>query len=135
MAITDTRIPYSHELSFKALTASDAEKWWNVICEAAGEANYTGSVPSSPVESRNVSGQQASPYQDTKQPAPVDTKNVPTPGYQGSTVTPGGGSAQSGSTGGYGDMGPAPGSGAAGASSATGGQYPTSGVDRAPGQY
>ncbi len=82
-----------------------------------------------------MSGQQATPYQDTKQPAPVDTKNVSHAGYQGSAVTPGGGSAQSGSAGGYGDMGPAPGIGGAGASPASGGQYSTSGVDRAPGQY
>lgn len=124
---------YSHELSFKAHTAVDAEKWWNIIREAAGEANFTGSVPSSPVESRNVSGQQAPPYQDTKQPAPVDTQNVPRTGYQGSAVTPGGGSAQPGSAGGYGGMGSAAGSSSTGLSPATG--APTSGVDRAPGQY
>ena len=137
----------SHELSFKAHTASDAEKWWNIIREAAGEANFTGSVPTSPVESRNVSGQHAPPgYAETKYPAPVDTRNVPRTGYQGSSVTPGGsaasggsggygskGSAQPVSAGGYGGLGPAPGSGSAGASPATG--APTSGVDRAPGQY
>ena len=129
----------SHELAFKAHTPSDAEKWWNVIREAAGEANFTASVPTSPVESRNVSGQQAPPgYQDTKQPAPVDTQNVQRSGYQGSSLTPGSaggygsqGSAQPGSAGGYGGMGPAPGS--AGASPASG--APTSGVQRAPGQY
>lgn len=131
----NSRLRYSHELSFKAQTASDAERWWNIIREAAGEANFTGSVPSSPVESRNVSGQQAPPYQDTKQPAPVDTKNVSSTGYHGSAATPDGGSGQSGSAGGYGGMGPAPGSGSTGASPATGGQYPTSGIDRAPGQY
>ena len=137
----------SHELSFKAHTASDAEKWWNIIRDAAGPANFTGSVPSGPVESRNVSSQ----YQDKKHPAAVDTQNVPRTGYQGSSVTPGGsggaapgsaaptsagsygtkGSAPPGSAGGYGGLGPAPSS--AGASPATGG--PVSGVDRAPGQY
>ena len=117
---TDSRVSYSHELSFKAHTASDAEKWWNIIREVAGEANFTDTGPSSPVESRNVSGQQAPPYQDTKHPAPVDTKNFPRTGYQGSAITPGEGSAQPGS---------------AGASPATGGQHSISGVDRAPGQY
>ncbi len=144
----------SHELAFRAHTSSDAEKWSSIIREAAGEANFTGSVPSSPVESRNVSGQQAPPgYQDTKHPAPVDTQNVPRSGYQGSSVTPGGsasaapssttsgsaggygnkGVSQPGSAGGYGGLGPAPGSAASGTSPATG--APMSGIDRAPGQY
>lgn len=144
----------SHELSFKAPTASEAEKWWNIIREAAGEANFTGSVPSSPVESRDPSGQHPPPgYQDSKHPAPMDTQNVPRTGYEGSSITPGGstrsvpnstapasagaygskGSAEPGSAGGYGGPGPAPNSGSAGASPATG--APTSGVDRAPGQY
>ena len=126
----------SHELAFKAHTASDAERWWNIIKEAAGPGHFTGSVPSSPVESRNVSGHQA--FQDTKTPAPLDTQNVSRTGYQGSSVVPGSaggsgmqGSAQPGSAGGYGGMGPAPGGSRTGPSSAT----PTSGVDRAPGQY
>lgn len=128
----------SHEMAFKAHTSSDAEKWWNIIREAAGEANFTNSVPSSPVESRNVSGQQLPPqYQETKQPTPVNTRDLPRTGYQGSSVIPGSGvgagsaGAGSSSAGGYGGMGPAP-SGGAGVSPATG---TISGVDRAPGQY
>ena len=130
----------SHELGFKAHTASDAQKWWNIIREAAGEANYTGSVPSSPVESRTSSGQYPpAGYPETKRPAPVDTQNVPRTGYQGAAVTSAGsagaapGSATTGSAGGYGGMGPTPGSGATGASPAS--AAPHSGIDRAPGQY
>ncbi len=132
----DSCVSHSHELSFKARTASEAEKWWNVIREAAGEANFTGSVPSSPVESRTASGQQTIQSQDTKQPALMDTDSVPRTEHKGSASTPGAVSASHGSAGGYGDMGPAPSSGSAGASPATGGNHhPTSGVDRAPGQY
>lgn len=126
----------AHEFSLKAHTTSDAEKWWTIIREAAGDANFTGSVPSSPVESRTISGQQAPPqYQDSKRPPPVDTENVSRTGYQGSAITPSesgktaSGSAAPTSAGGYGGMGPAPGSGSTGAPSAT------SGIDRAPGQY
>lgn len=128
----------SHELSFKAHTSSDAEKWWSIIREAAGEGNFTGSVPSSPVDSRNVSGQQSPPqYQEQKHPAPLQTQNVPRTGNQGSAVTPATGVSA-------GDMPIS--SGGAGQqhlTSPTGGGYgaspmsgaPQSGVDRAPGQY
>ena len=127
----------SHELSFKAHTSSDAEKWWTIIREASGDANFTGSVPTSPVESRNVSGQKPPPqYEATQGPAPINTQNVPRTGYQGSAVTPGGSAKVTpGSAGGYGGLGPAPGSGRVGASPATGAPPATSGIDRAPGQY
>ena len=51
----------SHEITFKAHTASDAKKWWALIRDAA--SRMTGelpakSEPSSPVLSRNVSGTQ-----------------------------------------------------------------------------
>ena len=128
----------THELSFKAHTSSDAEKWWSVIREATGESGFTGSVPNSPVEGRNVSGQQAPPqYQENKSPAPIQTQNLQQQqrtGYQGSPVTQG----QS--------VGAVPGmgqqhmisptsAGGPGKSLATGAPPSTSGVDRAPGQY
>ena len=73
----------NHELAFKAHTPADAEKWWNVIREASGPGNMTGEMPtsatSSPVESRNVSGQQYPPpqYQDKGHVAPVQTQGLP----------------------------------------------------------
>ena len=55
----------SHELPFKAHTPSDAQKWYNVIISATGATNVTNespdTAPSSPVDSRNVSGQQFPP--------------------------------------------------------------------------
>ena len=119
----------SHELSFKAHTSSDAEKWWSIIREVSGDGNFTSSVPSSPVGSRNVSGQQAPPqYQEQKQPAPLQTQNVPRTGNQGSGLTPSTGVSAS-------DMPIS--SGRLGQQQMT---SPTSdvqrsGVDRAPGQY
>ena len=129
----------SHELAFRAKSPADAEKWWTTIREASGQGAAGGSMPSSPVESRNVSGQQAPPqYQDTikqapmqtRQPAQVETQGLPQQGtgYQGTSITPGAGTVS-----GYDQMnrevkptgtGYSPGTGA-----------PTSGVERAPGQY
>ncbi|KAL9631230.1 MAG: hypothetical protein Q9164_006005 [Protoblastenia rupestris] len=114
----------SHELAFRAHTAADAQKWYAVIQEAAGGGATTmgGSTPSSPVESRNVSAQQ-------QQPAPIQTQQAQT-GYQASPITPGAGTV--------------PGSAAmekmgspqsAGTTSAAPVNTPTSGVERAPGQY
>lgn len=122
----------THELAFKAHTPSDAEKWWNVIRQAAGDGAMTGSTPTTPVESRNVSGQQAPPqYQDTKQPAPLQTQT----GYHTSPINPGQG-AVPGSAGGVGQQHTStPISGGTGASPATGAPSATSGLDRAPGQY
>jgi len=120
-------IAISHELSFKAHSPSDAEKWWSIIREAAGDGNFTGSVPTSPVESRNASGQQAPPqYQDQKQPASLQTQDMPRTGYQGSGVTPGKGQSA-------GDMPISAGGAVQQASPGSG--APHSGVDRAPGQY
>lgn len=118
----------SHELAFKARTSSDAEKWWSIIREAAGEGNFTNSVPSSPVESRNVSAQQAPPqYQEKKQPAPLQTQDVLRTGNEGSGVTPGTGISA-------GDM-PISGSGVSQQHMTSPASAPHSGVDRAPGQY
>ena len=110
-------IQTQHELQFKAHSASDAERWWSIIRGVAGEANFTDSAPTSPVESRNVSGNQKFPpqYQDSKQPAPVQTQGLPQGGQTSGTVA----SAGTGF----------------GASPATSGATPTSGVTRAPGQY
>ena len=132
-------IAMSHELSFKAHTPADAEKWWSVIREAAGEANVSGplgSLRTSPVESRNTSGQHAPPqYQDTKQPAPLQTST----GYQAAPVTTGSGTVPGpasvpSSAGGVGqEKGITPTSAGTGPSPASAG--PQSGVERAPGQY
>lgn len=71
----------AHELVFKAASPAAAEKWWNMIREAAGAGNMTGELPldsatSSPVESRNVSGQQYPPsYDDNRTPA-VQTQGL-----------------------------------------------------------
>jgi hypothetical protein len=127
----------SHELTFRAHTAGDAEKWYNIIREVASEGSFSGSTPTSPVDSKNALGQSVPPqYEDGKQPAPVQTQNLSHTGYQGSAVTPGQSSGTTpASAGGVGQQhmntpisagtGPSPGAGA----------DPTSGLDRAPGQY
>ena len=118
----------SHELNFRAHTPSDAEKWWGIIRNAAGEATFTSSTPSSPTDSKAGSGQQMPPprHQQQQQPAPLQTHNVPRTGTQSSA-----GTSQS--------AGDIPISGGAGKphmntpTSASAGLK--SGVDRAPGQY
>ena len=129
----------TYELAFKAHNSSDAEKWWTVIREAAGEGNVSNSLPTSPVESRNISGQQPPPqYQDTKQLAPLQMQQQT--GYQAAPVQAGAGTVP-GSAGGVdtapqsaGGVGQTPTSAVAG-SAGTMGSTPKSGVDRAPGQY
>ena len=128
----------SHELSFKAHTASDAEKWWTVIRDAAGEATVTGSSPISPVQGGSASAEQVPPpqYADSKQPLPIQTQQQLT----GSTAAH-----VPGSAGGMGhpvgaDTAPSKSPGGAiqtptSAVSGSTGVTPTSGVDRAPGQY
>ena len=119
----------NHELAFKAHTSADAEKWHAVIREAGSGAS--SSLPTSPVESRNVSGQQYALGE--KQPAPIQTNQHQKPtGYQASPITPGRGTVP----------GPAGGGGVAAASPQSAGttgtghfSTPTSGVDRQPGQY
>ena len=129
----------SHEMAFRAKSPADAEKWMAVIREASGQGAVGGSIPSSPVESRNVSGQQAPPqYQDTKQQAPIpsqqpnqiQTQGLPHQGtgHQGASNTPGAGSVS-----GYDQMNREAQSASTGYSPASGG--PRSGVERAPGQY
>ncbi|KAL8681805.1 MAG: hypothetical protein Q9186_002120 [Xanthomendoza sp. 1 TL-2023] len=70
----------SHELSFKAHSPADAEKWYSVIKEAAGvSATYTNEPgsPTSPVESRTVSGQQQPDHYQEKGVTPVQTQGLP----------------------------------------------------------
>lgn len=69
----------SHEIAFKARTPEDAERWCNIIRGMAGSVGeFAGSVPSSPVESRNTSGQIPPPqYQEGKAVAPVQTQGLP----------------------------------------------------------
>ena len=143
-----SKLAISHEMAFRAKSPADAEKWWTTIREAAGQGAGGGSsMPSSPVESRNVSGQQAPPqyqetqqpqYQDTQQhvpsqtqkPTDIQTQNLPQQGtgYQGASITPGAGTVS-----GYDQMNREVNSAGTGYGPASGG--PTSGVERAPGQY
>ena len=129
----------AHELAFKAHTSSDAEKWWTVIREAAGESNVSNSLPTSPVEKRNTSGQQAPPqYEDAKQPPPLQTQQQtahPTSAGQASAST---------EPGSIGNAGAAPpssgGAGRTPTSAVPGsedfvGSAPTSGVNRPPGHF
>ena len=115
----------AHELTFKAHTPADAERWYSIIKQAAGgSATYTEHVssPTSPVESRNVSGSQYPPQYQEKNVAPVQT--------QGLAQGHGAGSAGPVSAGGQPYSTPVSGGGVAGAGSA-----PTSGVERKPGEY
>ncbi|KAL8736744.1 MAG: hypothetical protein Q9166_000110 [cf. Caloplaca sp. 2 TL-2023] len=120
----------SHELSFKAHSPADAEKWYSVIKEAAGgSALYSNepASPTSPVESRNVSEQQQPVQYQEKGVAPVQTQGL----SQGQEV----GSAGPMSAGGQ--MQPpynTPVSGG-GIPSAGAEATPTSGIERKPGQY
>ena len=129
----------SHEMAFRAKSPADAEKWWTTIREASGQGAGGGSLPSSPVESRNVSGQHAPPqYHDFKQQAPTQTQQpgqIQTQGpphqgtgYQGASITPGAGTVS-----GYDRMNREVESAGTGSNPAFG--APKSGVERAPGQY
>lgn len=115
----------SHEFTFKARSPADAQRWWEVIREAVGSGNVTGdmasSSPSSPVESRNVSGQNPPQYTE-RNVVPVQTQGLP----QGQGQPSAG--AIPDSAGGLHSAG-------AGVSPATGAPAGTSGLDKAPGQY
>lgn len=120
----------SHELSFKAHSPADAERWYNVIKEVAGgSATYADSVPSptSPVDSRNVSGQQQPPQYQEKNVAPVQT--------QGLSQGQGAGSAEPMSAEGQAQQPYNTPVSSGGVQSAGTGSNPTSGVERKPGQY
>lgn len=115
----------SHEFTFKGHSPADAQRWWEVIRQAVSVGNVTGematSSPSSPVESRNVSGQHPPQYEE-KYVAPVQTQGL----SQGEGQPSAGGVPSS--AGGLHSSG-------AGASPATGAPAGTSGLDKAPGQY
>lgn len=111
----------SHELSFKAHTVGDAEKWYAIIKDAAS-GGTPSSAAASPIESRNVSGQLPE-----KHTAPINTNQQPT-GYQSSPLTPGTG-VKPGPSGPETVTSPQV-SGTTGTTNT-----PTSGVERAPGQY
>lgn len=71
----------NHEFAFKAHTPSDAERWTSIIRKVSGPGNYSGefsgSVPTSPVESGNVSGQHPPPqYQERRIIPPVQTQGI-----------------------------------------------------------
>ena len=115
----------SHEFTFKARSPADAQCWWEVVREAVGAGNVSGematSSPSSPVESRNVSGQHPPAYKETAV-APIETRGLPHGQGQPSA------GAVPNSAGGLHSAG-------AGVSPATGAPAGTSGLDKAPGQY
>ena len=66
------KMAMTSEYNFKAHTPSDAQQWHAVIMGVMG-GHSTGSTPASPVESRNVSGQQQ-PYGAEKQMSPINTQ-------------------------------------------------------------
>ncbi|KAL9121224.1 MAG: hypothetical protein Q9187_002219 [Circinaria calcarea] len=66
----------SHEFAFKAHTPADAEKWWGVIKEASGTGGV-GGIISSPIETRNVSGQSVPPAYEEKSAPPLQTQGLP----------------------------------------------------------
>ncbi|KAL8783000.1 MAG: hypothetical protein Q9213_004957 [Squamulea squamosa] len=120
----------SHELSFKAHSPADAEKWYNIIKEVAGSsATYTNepASPSSPVESRDVSGQQQPPQYQEKGVTPVQTQGLAHSqgAASGGPMSAGAHAQQPYNT---------PVSGGGGQSAGVG-STPTSGVERNPGQY
>ena len=133
----------NHEFAFKAHTASDAEKWGNVIKDAVGAGHVTNDAPmspTSPVESRNVSGQSGPPaYQEEKKGVPpVQTQGLAQGrGPQSATPQSAGAPPSSGAPQSAGPQ--SAGSGWYGAPAGTGASAPqsggTSGVERAPGQY
>ena len=108
----------SHEFTFKAHSPADAERWYEVIRQAVGTGGVSGgratSSPSSPVESRNVSGQHPPQY-DEKKVTPVQTQGLPQGEGQPSA----------------GDLYSA----GVGTSPAAGAPAGTSGLEKAPGQY
>ncbi|KAL8848032.1 MAG: hypothetical protein Q9221_006937 [Calogaya cf. arnoldii] len=117
----------SHELSFKAHSPADAERWYNVIKEAAGgSATYSNEPmsPTSPVESRNVSGQQQPGHYQEKGVTPVQTQGLPQDqgASSGGPMSAGAQTQQPYNT---------PVSGGGGQSAGIG-STPTSGVDRKP---
>jgi hypothetical protein len=75
----------SHEFQFKAHTAADAQKWWEIIRSAAGQVttevpSEETSIPSSPVESSKAAENGAA------QPAPLNTHVAGAP--TANTATP-----------------------------------------------
>lgn len=71
-------IAMSHELEFKA-TSDAAQRWWGIIHELAGSGGgAAGSVPVSPVDNKNISGQHPPPQNnDHRNVAPVQTQGLP----------------------------------------------------------
>jgi hypothetical protein len=66
------KMAMSSDYNFKAHTAADARQWHSIIMSMMG-GQSTGSAPVSPVESRNVSGQQQA-YAGEKQMSPINTQ-------------------------------------------------------------
>ena len=90
-----TTLSMSHEFEFRAPTPDVAQRWWSIIHEMAGSVGDTaGSVPVSPVDQSNLSGQHPPPqYENDRNVAPLQTS-----GTVPSTGTYGGGSVPSSAT-------------------------------------
>lgn len=78
----------SHEFEFRAPTADVAQRWWSIIRELAGSVGDTaGSVPVSPVDQRNISGQHPPPqYEQHPNVAPLQTSGTAPGTYGGGSV-------------------------------------------------
>lgn len=85
----DKALSLSHEFEFRAPTADAAQRWWSIIRELAGSVGDTaGSVPVSPVDQRNISGQHPPPqYETHSNIAPLQTSG--TVGTHGGGSVPG----------------------------------------------
>lgn len=96
----------SHEHEFRAPNPEAAQRWWSILHGMAGiVADPAGSVPTSPVDGRNVSGQHPPPqYDEHRNVTPVQTQGLPqqhagpTSGTISATDGYGGGSVPSSAT-------------------------------------
>ncbi|TKA73621.1 hypothetical protein B0A49_02753 [Cryomyces minteri] len=115
---TISKLGMSHEYAFKARTPEEAQKWWETIRSAAGQTTNDlpeKSAPSSPVESRQTGAAYPPQY------AEKETASVahPTSATHPTSALPAEGSGYATQGSGYAPHGGAP----------------SSGVERAPGQY
>ncbi|KAF2472559.1 uncharacterized protein BDR25DRAFT_284052 [Lindgomyces ingoldianus] len=108
----------SHELQFKAHTTQNANQWWELIRQAAGQVSGEApesSVPTSPATGNNSPQENLSPSASVKQPTPLQTQGL----EKQNTTSPA--SAQT--------------AGTTPASAAPASAAPASGVEGEPGKY
>lgn len=138
----------THELDFKAHSASDAETWHDIIRKAAGSTTNElppSSEPNSPADKRNISGSSQPPAYEQKAPiaqqppqqqqAPLQTQNLPqqggAAGHAGQNFASPTGAGNAAPTS-AGAVPPNAGSTLAGQAAPSAGN---TGLERAPGQY